>query len=131
MEIGHYNTIDDLKLLIQIKEGIPMDQPRLMFGDPPRLLEGKKTFNDYDIQDKATIHLVLILRGGGCPPVCHKKSAEIENAETLTNSLTRGAVCFGEKSDQTFNTYKGFKADESIVIPPIIIEFHKKTKLSI
>ena len=39
----------------QIKEGIPPDQQRLMFGE--RQLEDNKTLFDYEIGDKSTFHL--------------------------------------------------------------------------
>ena len=57
-------TIADLKQNIEEKEGIPSDQQRLVFAG--RLLEDKRTLNDYNITDASTLHMVLRLRGG--PP---------------------------------------------------------------
>ena len=59
-------TVEDVKLLIQDKEGIPPDQQRLVFED--KQLEDRGTLRDYKIQPKSTIHLILRLRGGMYTP---------------------------------------------------------------
>jgi len=63
MEVSSADTIQSIKSRILDKEGIPIDQQRLVFNG--KQLEDTNTLGDYGVNSPdATIHLVLRLKGG-------------------------------------------------------------------
>ena len=55
-------SIESIKARIMEREGIPVDQQRIVFGG--KQLDSLKSLSDYDIDEDSTLHLTLRLRGG-------------------------------------------------------------------
>ena len=57
LDVGSSYLIMDLKVMIQDKEGIPVDQQRLIWAG--RELCNSRMVSDYSIQRESTLHLIL------------------------------------------------------------------------
>ena len=60
VDVNDNDKIDIIKQIIFEKEGIPIDQQRLVFNG--KQLEDHQTIGDYQIQADSNVHLVLRLR---------------------------------------------------------------------
>ena len=76
LEVKPFDSIEKVKAKIHDKEGIPPQQQHLMLGDKD--LEDADTVHYRRIQEKSTLHLVRILRGG------MHIFAKMQSGETVT-----------------------------------------------
>ena len=90
--VSQHFTVLDVKILLQDEEGILPDQSRLIYNG--RVLEDEQLLEKYGIGPDATLHHVLRLRGGGCPPLFQLDPAEFDPAYDydFTDMINDGRV---------------------------------------
>ena len=57
LHVAAAKTVDDIKCQVQQREGIPVDQQRLIFGG--KVLQGRSTLADAGIEKECTLQLAL------------------------------------------------------------------------
>ena len=106
------SLVEDLKLAILDREGIPLEQQRLIFNG--KQMDDKKTLGFYNVQNCSTFHLVLRLRGG---PANDEPSFHINKIKLSYN-------------DKNLSSYHNFLANDPILIENIIIDCEGYAKIT-
>ena len=62
LDVEPSDTIENVKQKVQDREGVPPEQQRLIFAG--KQLDGQKTLQECQIDEGASLSMVLRLRGG-------------------------------------------------------------------
>jgi len=91
LRVNLSDDVESLKTLIMDTWGIPVDQQWLTYAG--RSLENEKKLAEFNIKSESTIHMMIRLRGGGCPMyTSDPKMFDLDHNLDFTNKKDDGRV---------------------------------------